>query len=60
MLAQVAAGGQGLEISPFMDSLLLIFREALWNHCNQEVRTAIKYQVPGQCFELSQPLLSLL
>lgn len=55
MLAQAAAGWRGPKISPFLDSPLLIFREAVWDHYKQEVRTAIKYQIPGHCFELSQP-----
>lgn len=37
MLGQAAAEGRDLEISPFLDSPLLIFREAVWDHYNQEL-----------------------
>lgn len=38
-------------------SVLPTFKDAVWDPYNQEIRTAITYQIPGHCFELSRPPL---
>ena len=46
--------------SLFLVSSLLIFKEVVWDHYNQEVRIPNKYQRPGHSFELSWSLICLL